>query len=241
MENQKNNKGVIALLIVIIVILSALCVLFATGTITLKSNDVDNNETNTNNNDIYNNLTIVLDDNPNSNKVYTETIMAHNKNEVLSVSSSEIKLGNKQILKLEPSPISIRQVSVYNDIIITLQINSSIIIYDFYGNEIKKIGLFSDEQGRTFVSYPGYNLEKSFDLSSDGVISFVGTKHTQGIANTYINDNGNQIDLCTQGENIDDNEIVSGIFQISYLGNNNFSDIKYVSTKSIIKDIKNCN
>ena len=48
MENSKNNKGVIALLIVIIVILSALCVLFATGTISFKSNDVDNNKTNQN-------------------------------------------------------------------------------------------------------------------------------------------------------------------------------------------------
>ena len=57
MENQKNNKGVIALLIVIIVILSALCVLFATGTISLKSNNVDNNETNQN----------VIDDNNENN------------------------------------------------------------------------------------------------------------------------------------------------------------------------------
>lgn len=51
MENQKNNKGVIALLIVIIIILSALCVLFATGTISLKSDDVNNNETSENIND----------------------------------------------------------------------------------------------------------------------------------------------------------------------------------------------
>ena len=42
MENQNNNKGVIALLVVIIVILAVLCVLFATRTITLKSNSVDN-------------------------------------------------------------------------------------------------------------------------------------------------------------------------------------------------------
>lgn len=48
MENQQNNKGVIALLIVIIVLLLTLCILFATGTITFKFNDVDNNETNSN-------------------------------------------------------------------------------------------------------------------------------------------------------------------------------------------------
>ena len=44
MESQKNNKGVIALLIVIIVILLVLCVLFATGTISFNSNNVDNND-----------------------------------------------------------------------------------------------------------------------------------------------------------------------------------------------------
>ena len=43
MEQEKNNKGVIALLVVIIVILSALCILFATGTINLKSNVANNN------------------------------------------------------------------------------------------------------------------------------------------------------------------------------------------------------
>lgn len=45
---ERNNKGVIALLIVIIVILAALCILFATGTISFKSNDVDTNKPNDN-------------------------------------------------------------------------------------------------------------------------------------------------------------------------------------------------
>ena len=44
MENQNNNKGVITLLVVIIVILAVLCVLFATGTISLKSNTTNNNQ-----------------------------------------------------------------------------------------------------------------------------------------------------------------------------------------------------
>ena len=51
MENQKNNKGVIALLIVIIIILSALCVLFATRTIDFKSKDASDNEIKENIND----------------------------------------------------------------------------------------------------------------------------------------------------------------------------------------------
>ena len=48
MENQKNNKGVIALLIVIIVILSTLCILFATGTISFNSNKANENDINEN-------------------------------------------------------------------------------------------------------------------------------------------------------------------------------------------------
>ena len=43
---EKNNKTVIVLLIVIIAILSALCVLFATGTISFKSNDTEVNNPN---------------------------------------------------------------------------------------------------------------------------------------------------------------------------------------------------
>lgn len=46
MENQKNDKTVIVLLIIIIAILSALCVLFATGTISFKSNDTEVNNPN---------------------------------------------------------------------------------------------------------------------------------------------------------------------------------------------------
>lgn len=49
MEN--NNKGVFALLIVIIVILATLCVLFATGTISFNSNKKNDNEINNNVND----------------------------------------------------------------------------------------------------------------------------------------------------------------------------------------------
>lgn len=56
MEKQNNNKGVVALLIVIIVILATLCVLFATKTISFNSNDVDNNQINQDNNENNNNI-----------------------------------------------------------------------------------------------------------------------------------------------------------------------------------------
>jgi len=40
---EKNNKGIIALLVVLVIILSVLCVLFATNTISFNSNSVNNN------------------------------------------------------------------------------------------------------------------------------------------------------------------------------------------------------
>ena len=118
---------------------------------------------------------------------------------------------------------------------------SSIIIYDFSGKTIKSIDLFNDEQGRTFRIFQSYSQDERFNVSTDGIISFAGTKHIQGAANTYIDNSGATIDLCTQGENINENEIVSGIFEMTYLGNYSFSDITYVSTKTTVKDIKSCN
>jgi len=71
MENQKNNKGVIALLIIIIIILSVLCILFATGTITFKSNNIDNKENNEN-----------ITDNNNQNQEIQNNTNEINNNEI---------------------------------------------------------------------------------------------------------------------------------------------------------------
>lgn len=49
MEKERNNKGLIIALIIIIVILAALCVLFATGTISLKNKEPNSKEQVTNN------------------------------------------------------------------------------------------------------------------------------------------------------------------------------------------------
>ena len=55
MEKEKSNKGVIALLIVIIFILAVLCVLFATNTINFKSVKSNDNLQTVNNCVEYNN------------------------------------------------------------------------------------------------------------------------------------------------------------------------------------------
>lgn len=62
MEQEKNNKGVITLLVVLVVILAILCVLFATGTISFSNNSAnssqqtsENNQQNTNDNNAVSN------------------------------------------------------------------------------------------------------------------------------------------------------------------------------------------
>lgn len=67
MENKNNNKGVIALLVVIIVILAVLCVLFATGTISLNTSTTNNNEQTTGNNGNTDNTETSTNDSNNLN------------------------------------------------------------------------------------------------------------------------------------------------------------------------------
>lgn len=256
-KEKNNSKGVIILLCIIIVVLLALCTLFATDTISLNNKQTSNNitqqEENSDNNDTTqidnngtnkDNLTIIIDDNPNAENKYTKTIQTNKGDKILYVSDKEIKLDDKEILKLDDGAEYLQQVTVYKDLIITEQLFSlspSMIIYDFDGNILKNITLFSDEQGRIFHMYLHYKENEPFNVSDNGIISFVGTKHLQGAVNTYIDNNEATIDLCTQGENIDENEIVSGIFKMTYLGNYSFSNITYVSTKTTVKDIKSCN
>ena len=247
MKNDKSKKIIVVILIIVIIILVALVILFASNVTNLKNYNNFDNENNIienqeiNQNVITNNLTLLADECVNG---CSKTINNKNGDSILFINSNEIKLDNKEILKFKEGAYSLLQVNVYNDIIITLQtfsLSSSMIIYDFSGNIIKEIGLFYDSQGRMFSVYPNYKQDKHFNVSDDGIISFTGTKHIQGSANTYIDNGGNTIDLCTQGENINNDEIISGIFKMAYLETNSFSEISHVSTKTTVKDIKSCN
>lgn len=250
MLNDKGKNIVIGLLLVIIIILIVLGVLIFNGNITLSNNsgdiyDKDKEEVdlnvNNSNNYVKNNLTVIPDNECASGCTKNITSVDGNKLD-LYIDNDEIKLGDTSILKFEEGPYSLDQVSVYDDVIITFQgasLSSFIVIYDFNGNELKLIKIFNDEKGRTFYAYKSYSDNKVFNVSDDGIISFVGSKHVQGAVNTYLTDGG-EIDLCTQGEDISDDEIVSGIFKFQYLDDYSFSEIKYVSTKEVVKDIKNC-
>lgn len=238
--NDKSKNIIIGLLVVIIVFLSIFVLLIVSGYVNFNdvevNDDISSKEVIEKSNDNYLNLLINKCENGCNNEIYK-----NNEKVNFYVDSSSIKLNDQEIFKLEEGPNTLIQVSVYNDIIITLKSESLSVlmeIYDFSGNIIKTFSRIVDEKGRVFNVYPGYSTAEEFNISTDGVINFVGTKHLQGAANSYIDNTGSTIDLCDQASNIDDDEIVSGLFSFKYLGNYSFSSVNYVSTKSVVKDIK---
>ena len=238
---EKKNTG----LIVLVVILSLLVVGLGGYIVYDKvldkedsniNNDVkDNNniQNNTDNNVSKINDTTVIDEN--SSETFNKNINDHN----VYIDKSTLRVDNKDIIKLD-GPSYLYQVTFYNDIIITYQsfsLSGTLIIYDYNGNVIKKIDEFKDENNRLFNVYLRYSDTEIFNVSSDGKVLFVGTKHLQGGAGAYLTDDGKNINVL-EDNTIADDSIVSGIFEFSYLGNNTFSDIKYVSTKMVVKDLK---
>ena len=81
MENQNNNRGVITLLIVFIVILAVLCVLFATGTISLKPSTTNNgqqaSENNSQNDKVISNEEAVIISKNIMDKYFNEVFYYH--------------------------------------------------------------------------------------------------------------------------------------------------------------------
>lgn len=122
MEQEKNSKGVITLLVVIIVILLALVILLATGKISFKTDEANitnnnlNNESSNNGNDDVTyklgdvvKLSKIQNDNENSNDDYTEWY-------VLAEEGGYTKLYSKNIWggKGNLNDIGLTTVNVYN-------------------------------------------------------------------------------------------------------------------------------
>lgn len=251
---KKNNGIVIILMGVIIVILAVLCILFATNTITFNHNEQDtyknphpedtsvkeDKETK----EVSNNISIIFSEEKECENGCQKKVSTTSGEKTLYVSQSEVKLGDKVVYKAAEGPISLLQVSVYNDVMIffeTESLISKMYIYDLDGTEVKTISRFIDKDGNQYQIYPSYSQNEIFNISDDGTISFAGTKHIQGgLSSSYINNLGETIDLCENGNEYKDDEIVSAIFKMKYLGNYKFDDISYVSTKTTIKDIRNC-
>ncbi len=249
-----NNRKMITILMgVIVVILAVLCVLFATNTITFNHKEIKNEKENQENTsvkedketkEVTNNVSIIFSEEKECENGCQKKISTTLGEKTLYVSQSEVKLGDKVVYKAAEGPISLLQVSVYNDVMIffeTESLISKMYIYDLDGNKVKTISRFIDKDGNQYQIYPSYSPNAIFNISDDGTISFAGTKHIQGgLASSYITNLGETIDLCESGNEYKDNDIVSAIFKMKYLGNYKFDDISYVSTKTTIKDIRNC-
>lgn len=196
----------------------------------------NNNCSNNNEDDSFETLTFNI--NKECQDVCENTININNDSYKINVSNKLIKINDNNSISI-PSNEKLWeyiQVSVIKDIIVVLNQNCLsrwLDFYDFEGNIIYTVDYFADNKGRIFTFY-----DDSFKIDKNGNIEFEGTKHTQGISNSYITETG-IVDVCEQ--NINDSEIVSGIFQIKYIGNNTFSQINYKETIEVVSDIKSCN
>ena len=239
---EKKNTGLIVLVIVLCLLVVGLGGYIVYDKMLDKNiNDSDNKGKNDNiidkngKNEVAKiNETIVVD--INNDKTYNKDINNHN----VYVDERTLKIDNKVFCELDDINY-LYQVSFYDDVIITYQsigTSDSLYIYYYNGNAVKKIYKFKDNEIRLFYTYLRYSDDNVFDVSSEGKISFVGTKHLQGAAGTYLTDDDKVINLLVDDNNIADSDIVSGIFEFSYLGNNNFSDIKFVDSRSTVKDLK---
>lgn len=223
------------ILIVLVVILSLL-VLGLSGYIfydKIQSKDANSDKDVIDNNKL--NETIIIA--ANSGDSYDKSI----GNRDVYINERTLKIDGKTFLTLDTIDY-LMQVTFYDDIVITYQsigLSGSLIVYDYNGDVIKEINKFRDDKNRLFYTYLKYSDADIFDVSDDGNIMFIGTKHLQGSVGTYLTDADETINVLNEENDITDDNIVSGIFEISYLGNSKFGDIKYVSTKTVVSDLRN--
>lgn len=212
MEQEKNNnKGVIALLIVIIVILLALVVLFATGTISFKSNELNNNQqttengqTNTNNGDEPIAIQTKLVDNLLCNNSETTfngiTVKLEQEEEDMMCTTNSIAINNKNIKS---------------------DIQTYVKSYEIYDNNVI---IFSGNTSGTLLSI--YSLANNSTIMKLGPESLGGYKVI-----SYYTDNNKIIingEECGEQCGTGTTGYTKATFEIEYL-NNNFSSPKLVS------------
>lgn len=149
MESPKNNKTVIVLLIIIIAILSALCVLFATGTISFKSNDTEVNNSNQSAN--KNN-----DSDQNNNNSETKNITAEDIKEIFKVAYNYYELPAVYCGKTESEIVEINGVS--------RKASEEFTTYDEMLNSLKKYMSIEVITGKS----PWSATAKEYYLEKDG-------------------------------------------------------------------------
>jgi len=210
-ENQKNNKGVITLLIVIIVILSVLCVLLATGTISFKSNEVNTNKPNdnitdnvTDNNELTNN-----DGNESTENNDIERVVLDNENKTdqcLNINDGyahenrEVVINN---ISIKNKNYTFRYVENHTNRTIKVYINNNVA---YEGQTSEALLLNVCNYGNYIVYSTGWEgapFYRIIDTTGKVVMSFVGNKvtYSNGVLSVEELDK-NDI------ENINDNELI---------------------------------
>ena len=205
MENQKNNKGVITLLIVIIVILSALCVLFATGTISFNSNKVNDNDVNENIND-NNNANSISKLDSNKEWVYDanynlptnkDSYYGHSDHSKLikasdlvvpyiNIDSEDAKKTNQEIYKLYEDLINKFNENLKEEIWFTL------VEYKTYSNNNIISVVITTESAGTYL--PMYNYYTySFNLETGKLLSYNDAYKIAGLNESNITDKATQV------------------------------------------------
>lgn len=232
------------LILIVFVLGMVVSFLFLFGNGMVKINERSNNSLETSGTNKVKNQNITLIDSNFSKGITQEIILDDNSKAKLYVDKKNIKLNDKNIHKFEVDDdiSNIVQVSVYDDIIIAMvdySLNQSMLIYDFEGGLLKEINLFIDEVSRIFSISSKYSNDKYFAVNEFGNISILGTK-IKSDTNKYLVDTGYEIDLCSNDNELADEEIASGIFEFSYLGNGIFSEIIYSSVKEVVKDVRKC-
>ncbi len=200
MESQKNTKVVIALLIIIIAILSALCVLFATGTISFKSNDTEVN--NSNQNDTKNDS---LEQNTNNSEA--KNITVDNIKEIFKVVYNYYALPEVYCGKTESKIVEIygtsRKVSVdfttYDEMLNSLKKYMSVEVIagkspwgatakEYY---LEKDGKLYCEETNKGYPYGNGNVEIEITNQSDNKIDCIATMELIDMSNNKTYDKVN--------------------------------------------------
>ena len=156
MENQ-NNKGLIAILAILVIILGGLCILFATGTINLKSKEV-------------------IDD---SNKQTNENTNVDNTSSDLLNSSIIVSQNGKVISNEIPSDLVGKYVNKNSSDSYIQLINGNVEVSEPTGGGPAKV--FKNNQVKLFINF----LNTDYNSDQYVTIEFFIEKDEEGIRRTY--------------------------------------------------------
>ncbi len=184
MNSQNNNKIVIVLLIVIIILLAGICILFATETISIKTNTTNNDkQSNENTNDYNNSIQTKLVDNLNCSNSETTfngiTVKVEQKTEDMVCNASTLTINGLDVKKDNGYDIESYEIFDKNVIIMSSTTSGTILtIYNVDSNSaILKFDTSNDLEGYFIKSYKTNN--NIITLNTEGCGAQCGKENTE--------------------------------------------------------------